>query len=71
MGDSRRFDLFAKLATKYFPKSYRIADVAGGAGYLRLALREMGYNNVETWDKRFRHIKGRQRYQYFNWQIKE
>jgi hypothetical protein len=38
MGDSRRFKEFADLIHKQFPRARRIADVAGGAGYLRKEL---------------------------------
>lgn len=55
MGDSRRFDLFAKLISKQFPnKNIRIADVAGGKGYLSLALKEQGYKNVEIFEPKKR-----------------
>lgn len=76
MGDSRRFDLFAKLIARCFPKDrYRkVADVAGGKGYLQVALRTLGYN-VTTFDKR----KGRKnrpnrfqyQYRYFDKKIKD
>jgi len=46
MGDSRRFDVFAKWIKKNFPNVENIADVAGGKGYLSLALKEQGFNVV-------------------------
>ena len=49
MGDSHRFDLFAKLISTNFPnRDKRIVDVAGGKGYLRAALFQLGYKNVWT-----------------------
>lgn len=71
MGDSRRFDLLAKVIKNHFPISYKIADVAGGKGYLNLALSELGYD-VTTFDRRshpVNRIKYRQR--YFNGKIGE
>lgn len=75
MGDNRRFELFAKIISKHIPKSKSLADIAGGKGYLQFALREMGYKEIETWDKRGRNKKTnikkgaiKQRYQYFNYQ---
>jgi hypothetical protein len=76
MGDSRSFDLFAKVIFSNFPpKKYpKIADVAGGKGGLQTALREKGYN-VTTFDKRKgrRNRPGRFQYQYrwFNENIKD
>jgi hypothetical protein len=54
MGDSRRFDMFAKLVKRNFnPRQYKfIADIAGGQGYLQLALKENGFENVLTFDVR-------------------
>lgn len=44
----------------------KIADVAGGKGYLRLALSEHGFNDVTTWDKRKKRLKkGNQIYRWF------
>lgn len=65
MGDSRRFDLFAKFIRDNFPNCKNIADVAGGQGYLQIALRNYGYN-VITFDKRKgkRSITGKFEYQY-------
>jgi len=52
MGDSRRFDLFAKLIKSTFPKARSIVDVAGGKGYLNLALLDLDYPKVTTYDVR-------------------
>ena len=76
MGDSQRFDLFAKLVARNFPnKSARIVDVAGGKGYLKEALRELGYCNVLTMDKNRRAAKKQThlayKYGYFNYKIQE
>lgn len=59
MGDKRRFDQFAKLVYKAFPQivNWSVADVAGGKGYLRGALRDLGVKNVETWDIRHQQSK--------------
>lgn len=43
MGDRRRFDLFAKMIMREFPAARRIADVAGGRGWIQVALRELGH----------------------------
>ena len=60
MGDARRFDLFAGLVSaKFNDRSLKIADIAGGKGYLRAALHERGYRNITTWDKRKEMAKGR------------
>lgn len=53
MGDKRRFSRFAELiAQTCADRSVRIADVAGGKGYLQMALRSLGYTNIVTFDKR-------------------
>ena len=52
MGDSRRFDLMAKLIEKHIPKGFTIGDIASGKGYLQAALRQRGYRNITSWDKR-------------------
>lgn len=61
MGDSRRFDLFANLIAKQFPdRTLKIADVAGGKGYLAISLkRDQGYKNVEVFDPKRRKIRPR------------
>ena len=73
MGDNRRFDLFAKLAERHVPKSAKIVDVAGGKGHLQAALRQRGYKNVTSWDKRKRTASNRQghRYGYFSHAVGE
>lgn len=67
MGDCRRFDKFAELISKNINSDLSIADIAGGKGYMRLALQDKGICNVETWDKRHKYVGGRQRYGYFDW----
>lgn len=65
MGDKRRFDKFAEYIANCFPKTTRVADVAGGEGYLQQALRECGFEYVMTFDKRKgRRDRPRMRYQY-------
>jgi len=76
MGDSRRFDLFAKVVANNFPpaKFRKVADVAGGKGYLGIALRERGYGQVTLFDKRRQHVRVKGidfRYQYFGPGIKD
>jgi hypothetical protein len=71
MGDPKRFDLFGKVIAEEFNNSMRIADVAGGKGYLQAALRQKGFKQIETWDKRLAtarkvHRNG-YRFDYFNW----
>ena len=71
MGDSRRFDLMAGLIQKQFPsfKDSLIADVAGGKGHLQQSLRERGYTDIVTFDKRKVRCRGRhhrQAYQLFS-----
>lgn len=69
MGDSKRFHIFSNFISDLdFPKNSKIADVAGGKGYMRLAMNEKGFKNVETWDLRSNRIKGKQRFQLFNYQ---
>lgn len=73
MGDSRRFDLMAKLIEKHIPKSFTIGDIASGKGYLQAALRQRGYRNITSWDKRNKNAKNRNGYRwgYFKWNTKE
>lgn len=71
MGDSSRFRRFANLIHATFPNlSLRIADVAGGKGHLQAALRQLGYANVVSFDKRRgyakRHRQKFYRYQHFD-----
>lgn len=67
MGDSRRFNIFSEKIRKSLAADANIADVAGGKGYLQLALREKGFGNVETWDKRAKHVGGKRRFEFFDW----
>lgn len=68
MGDRHRFDLFAKLIADHFPnRSARIADIAGGQGWLQLALRERGYNHVTTFDKRKKRKRQRGLVYQYRW----
>lgn len=65
MGDVRRFDLFGELISSHFERDCIVADVAGGKGMLQAKLRQCGFKNVVTFDKR----KGRKdrptmRYEY-------
>lgn len=76
MGDSRRFDLFSNVIKSNFPPHLysSVADIAGGKGYLQRALREKGYKNVVTFDKRKKHIRFRGvnfRYGYFDERIED
>lgn len=53
MGDRNRFKEFTHLIISHFPNRHtRIADVAGGKGMLQAALRQAGYRNIVTIDKR-------------------
>lgn len=76
MGDPRRFDLFGRLIVELFPPNQyrRVADIAGGKGYLQTNLRERGYD-VTTYDERQgrRDRPGRfqYRYQLFGSHVKE
>lgn len=73
MGDSRRFDLFAKLAERHLSKELNIVDVASGKGYLQAALRQRGFKNIISWDKRKKNSSNRRgyRYGYFDYRCKE
>lgn len=73
MGDSRRFDLMAKVIEKHIPKSFHIGDIASGKGYLQAAMRQLGYKSITSWDKRNKNAKNRNgyRYGYFKWNTKE
>ena len=76
MGDSRRFQLFADLVSRNLPdRSLRIADVAGGKGYLKAALHQLGYKNVVTWDKNRKAAKKQNhsgyKYGYFDYRTQE
>lgn len=60
MGDRRRFDLLAEFVAHNFPKSSTVADVAGGMGYLSLALNERGYRPTVI-DPRHSNLRRRDR----------
>lgn len=70
MGDSRRFDLFADRIASRFDATLKIADVAGGKGYLQAALYQRGFRDVLSWDRRRKYAKGNRgrnyRYGYFD-----
>ncbi len=74
VGDKRRFDLFAKLIQGNFSDTgWAIADVAGGKGYLQLALVEFGYRQVVTFDVRSSESLGgkiKYRHQFFGPKVK-
>ena len=59
MGDSRRFDLFARLILSRFPPARyrRVADVAAGKGHLQMALKEKGFEEVTSFDAGWRNAK--------------
>lgn len=71
MGDPARFREFAKVIAGQFGTSSdkRIADVAGGKGYLQSALRCQGFRNIVTFDKRPKlakpHRRDCYRYEWF------
>lgn len=64
MGDPARFRAFACLISRSIPADARIADVAGGKGQLQAALRQLGFRDVTSWDKRPRYARGRRGYHY-------
>ena len=64
MGDSRRFDEFAKLVARNIPREAHIVDVASGKGYLQAALHQLGYRFVTSWDKRHKNACNRRGYRY-------
>lgn len=69
MGDSRRFHEFVKVIRRIIPIDSNVADVAGGKGYLQAAMRQLGYDNVTSWDKRKKYASNRRGYRYgwFEW----
>jgi hypothetical protein len=71
MGDNRRFDLFASFVANKMKKDVKIADVAAGQGYLQMALREKGFKEVVSFDKRHKHCGGTRRYQWFDYRTPE
>jgi hypothetical protein len=54
MGDKRRFKEMAKAIRLEFPpdRYHRVGDIAGGRGHLQTALRDAGFKEVVTFDKR-------------------
>jgi hypothetical protein len=70
MGDKRRFGEFSSLIAKTFSKNLSVADVAAGKGFLQVALREKGFKNIESIEKRpinnGRIEKSNWRYGYFD-----
>jgi hypothetical protein len=64
VGDPRRFDAFAALIAERITPEARIVDVAGGKGYLQAALRQRGYRNVTSWDKRKKYASNTRGYRY-------
>lgn len=71
MGDPRRFLKFSLFVSDHFPdRNLRIADVAGGKGYLQSELRRLGYKDVVSFDRRRRNANpNRQkfyRYEFFD-----
>jgi hypothetical protein len=75
VGDKHRFDLLAALIEYHFPnRDARIADIAGGQGWLQLALRERGYSYVVTFDKRKMRKRRRgleYQYRWFDFGVRE
>jgi hypothetical protein len=65
MGDTARFRAFADFVADRWPdREMRIADVAGGKGYLNAELFRRGYRNVITYDKRKDRWTIRKHYRY-------
>ena len=65
MGDRRRFHLMADLiARNSLSRQSLVADVAGGKGYLQSELRQRGFKDVVSFDKRRGMAKGRKHYRY-------
>jgi len=66
MGDARRFDIFADIIAEKFPdyRKARIADVAAGKGYLQAALRQRGFREIVSWDRRKSFAGPRSIYRY-------
>ena len=71
MGDPRRFHLFANVIADLLPRTSRVADVAGGRGILQSALRERGFSDITSWDRRRRTSYNRtgHRWGYFSVEI--
>ena len=51
MGDKNRFKAFADFLLPKISKNARIADIAGGKGWLQAELRLRGFQNVCTFDR--------------------
>lgn len=67
MGDPRRFNLFAELISELLPNNLKIIDAAAGKGILQSSLKERGFDNIISYDKRNRRHKNlNYRYGYFN-----
>jgi len=66
VGDPRRFDLFSSLIRQHFSLTAQIADVAGGKGYLQVALKEKGFTHITTFDKQRNPNKQRREYRWFD-----
>jgi hypothetical protein len=65
MGDTRRFSLMADLISRNaLSRDLRVADVAGGKGYLQSELYRKGFRNVISFDKRKGMARGRKNYRY-------
>ena len=71
MGDSRRFDLFAGFVKGKLRSDVKVVDVAAGQGFLQLALKEKGFKNIVSFDKRKKHCGGTRRYQWFDYRTPE
>jgi hypothetical protein len=55
MADKRRFDLFADLLIRRFPRAARVFDVAGGQGKLNESLTARSRTCL-TFDRRHKHL---------------
>ena len=64
MGDPRRFHAFSEIISQNIPNNFNIADIAGGKGYLQAALRQRGFPNITSWDKRKKMAANRKGYRY-------
>ena len=60
MGDKRRFTVTADLLAAYLPRGAKVLDVAGGRGYLSLALEERGLRSTVI-DPRVTGLAGKHR----------
>ncbi len=65
MGDPARFRKFAELVKGTHPRrDLRIVDVAAGKGALQANLRQEGYTDIVSFDKRKRCARPRRFYRY-------